>query len=323
MVNPSADDSSLTKSSRMGASDGESLRPPPPGDLIALGVAVVFIAFSGPLIAATAAPVLAIAFWRCMIGSGLTGLWVVIRERQQLLSLSKREIKLIIFAGILLGLHFATWIPSLAFTSVAASTALVATQPIWAAFIARARGIHIPRAAWIGIFIALAGVIFLTGVDVRMDSRHLIGDLLALAGAVFAAAYVSVGEQVRQSVSTGTMTFIVYGVSAITVLPLVAIFQQELVGFSAEAWLYILAITLGAQLLGHTLINKVLANSSATFVSMAILFEMPGAALVAAIWLGQAPSVAIYPAAALILLGIVIVIKSSSRIKEPLESPPI
>ena len=313
MVTPSTDESAAR----------ESLRPPPPGDLIALGVAVIFISFSGPLIAATAAPVLAIAFWRCFIGSGLTGIWVLVRERRQLAALGKREIKLIVFAGILLGLHFVTWIPSLAFTSVAASTALVATQPIWAAFIARARGILIPRAAWVGIFIALAGVIFLTGVDVQMDTRHLIGDLLALAGAVFAAAYVSVAEQVRQSVSTGTMTFIVYGVSAITVLPLVAIFQQELFGFSAQAWIYILAITLGAQLLGHTLINKVLANSSATFVSMAILFEMPGAAIVAAIWLGQAPPVAIYPAAALILLGIVIVIKASSRSKQPLESPPV
>lgn len=313
MVSPSMDESAAR----------ESLRPPPPGDLIALGVAVIFISFSGPLIAATAAPVLAIAFWRCFIGSGLTGIWVLVRERRQLAALGKREIKLIVFAGILLGLHFVTWIPSLAFTSVAASTALVATQPIWAAFIARARGIQIPRAAWVGIFIALAGVIFLTGVDVQMDTRHLIGDLLALAGAVFAAAYVSVAEQVRQSVSTGTMTFIVYGVSAVTVLPLVAIFQQELFGFSAQAWIYILAITLGAQLLGHTLINKVLANSSATFVSMAILFEMPGAAIVAAIWLGQAPPVAIYPAAALILLGIVIVIKASSRSKQPLESPPV
>ena len=313
MVTPSTDESAAR----------ESLRPPPPGDLIALGVAVIFISFSGPLIAATAAPVLAIAFWRCFIGSGLTGIWVLVRERRQLAALGKREIKLIVFAGILLGLHFVTWIPSLAFTSVAASTALVATQPIWAAFIARARGIQIPRAAWVGIFIALAGVVFLTGVDVQMDTRHLIGDLLALAGAVFAAAYVSVAEQVRQSVSTGTMTFIVYGVSAVTVLPLVAIFQQELFGFSAQAWIYILAITLGAQLLGHTLINKVLANSSATFVSMAILFEMPGAAIVAAIWLGQAPPVAIYPAAALILLGIVIVIKASSRGKQPLESPPV
>ncbi len=85
----------------------------------------------------------------------------------------------------------------------------------------------------------------------------------------------------------------------------------------------ILVITLGAQLLGHTLMNKVLANSSATFVSLTILLEMPGAALIAAIWLGQTPPAAIYPAAALILFGIVVVIRSSSNIKEPLESPPI
>jgi drug/metabolite transporter (DMT)-like permease len=146
---------------------------------------------------------------------------------------------------------------------------------------------------------------------------------LALAGAVFAAAYVSVGERVRQTVSTSTMTFLLYGVAALTVLPILAIFQQDLVGFGAEAWLMILAITLGAQLLGHTLMNKVLKNSSATFVSLTILLEMPGAAIVAAVWLGQTPPIAIYPAAALILLGIVIVIRSSSQIKEPLESSPI
>lgn len=301
----------------------DSLRPPPAGDLVALGVAVIFIALSGPLIAATAAPVLAIAFWRCCIGSGLTGLWVLARNRQSLGHLTKRELKLIAVAGLFLGLHFATWIPSLAFTSVAASTALVATQPIWAAFIARARGIRIAPAAWVGIFIALAGVILLTGVDVSLDSSHLIGDMLALVGAVFAAAYVSVGEQVRQTVATSTMTFLLYGVAAMTVLPILAIFQQDLFGFSAQAWLMILAITLGAQLLGHTLLNKVLKNCSATFVSLTILLEMPGAAIVAAVWLGQTPPNAIYPAAALILLGIVIVIRSSSRIKQPLESPPI
>jgi drug/metabolite transporter (DMT)-like permease len=301
----------------------DSLRPPPAGDLIALAVAVVFIALSGPVIAATAAPVLAIAFWRCFIGSGLTGLWVAFRDRGSLKRLTRREIKLTSTAGIFLGLHFATWIPSLVFTSVAASTALVATQPIWAAFIARARGVRISPAAWVGIGIALSGVILLSGIDVQLDTRHLIGDLLALVGAIFAAAYVSVGEQVRKSVSTATMTFLLYGVAAITILPLLFVFQQELVGFSAQAWLMILGITLGAQLLGHTLMNKVLANSSATFVSLTILLEMPGAALVAAIWLGQTPPLAIYPAAALILLGIVIVIRSSSQIKEPLETSPI
>jgi len=199
----------------------------------------------------------------------------------------------------------------------------VATQPIWAAFIARARGVRISRGSWIGIWIALSGVLVLTGIDIRIDTRHLIGDALALAGAILAAAYVSVGAEVRKSVPTATMTFPLYGIAALTILPLIFVFQQDLIGFGLDAWLMILAITLGAQLLGHTLMNKVLANSSATFVSLAILFEMPGAALAAAIWLGQTPPVAIYPAAALIIAGVVLVIRSNPKSEIPMETSPI
>jgi len=265
--------SSVSTASQGGLNRGSvNLGLPPKGDLIALAVAIVFIALSGPVIAATAAPVLAIAFWRCLIGSGLTGIWVAWKERESFRALTRREWRLTAISGLFLGLHFATWIPSLVFTSVAASTALVATQPIWAAFIARAQGVRISRGSWIGIWIALSGVLVLTGIDIRTDTRHLIGDALALAGAIFAAAYVSVGAEVRKSVSTATMTFPLYGIAALTILPLTFIFQQELVGFELDAWLMILGITLGAQLLGHTLMNKVLANSSATFVSLAILF---------------------------------------------------
>ncbi|HEY7824209.1 MAG TPA: DMT family transporter [Acidimicrobiia bacterium] len=296
---------------------GAGLTRPPNADLGRLGIAVVFISLSGPMIAATAAPALAIAFWRCLIGSGLTGVWVGLRQRTQLASLSRREVRLTVLAGVFLGLHFATWIPSLTMTTIAASTALVATQPIWAAFIARATGVRIERQVWVGITVAFSGVIVLTGVDLSVDPQNLIGDALALVGAVFSAAYVSVAERVRQSVDTSTMTFVLYAVSAVTILPLVFMFQESLVGFDAQAWLLILAVTLGAQLLGHSMMNKVLANTSATVVSLAILFEMPGATIVAAIWLGQVPSPALLPAAALILVGLVIVIRGADRRSGP------
>ena len=146
---------------------------PPVGDLISLAVAIFFIALSGPVIAATAAPVLAIAFWRCLIGSGVTGVWVGLKDRKSLRRLTSREWRLTAISGFFLGLHFATWIPSLVFTSVAASTALVSTQPIWAAFIARARGVRISRGSWVGIWIALGGVLVLTGVDIRMDANQI------------------------------------------------------------------------------------------------------------------------------------------------------
>lgn len=302
--------------SGMDGQEGQSasgLTRPPNVDLARLGVAVVFISLSGPMIAATAAPALAIAFWRCLIGSGLTGLWVAARQRSGLFALTRREMRLTLLAGVFLGLHFATWIPSLTLTTIAASTALVATQPIWAAFIARALGVRIGRRVWIGIAVAFSGVVLLTGVDLSVDPRHLIGDALALIGAVFAAAYVSVAERVRQSVENSTMTFVLYAASAVTILPLVFIFQDALIGFDAQAWLLIIAITLGAQLLGHSMMNKVLSNTSATVVSLAILFEMPGATIVAAIWLGQVPPLALLPAAALILIGLVIVIRAADK----------
>jgi drug/metabolite transporter (DMT)-like permease len=84
----------------------------------------------------------------------------------------------------------------------------------------------------------------------------------------------------------------------------------------------ILVITAGAQLLGHTLMNKVLATTSATVVSLAILLEMPGATIIAAIFLGQIPALAAFPAIALILAGLVIVIRSSSP-RAVTESSPI
>lgn len=290
-------------------------------DLLFLGIAVAFISTSGPLIAVTAAPALAIAFWRCFLGSVAMMPWVLWRRRREFAALDRREWKLIVIAGLFLAAHFATWIPSLRFTTVASSTALVATQPIWAALIARARGSHVPGSAWVGIGVAMIGILALTGVDASIDPRSLIGNGLALLGAILAAAYVTVGAQVRQSVSTVTMTFILYAVSAIALLIVCVIGNQALTGYSMQAWIYILLLTVGSQLLGHTLINRALATTSATIASLAILFEMPGSTLIAALWIGQIPPLAILPAVALLFAGLVIVIRSGDR-AQPNSSPP-
>lgn len=299
-----------------------TLARPPAADVLLLGIAVLFISSSGPIIAVIAAPALAIAFWRCLLGSVLTAPWVLWRRRAEVASLTRRDIRLIVWAGLLLGAHFATWIPSLRFTTVASSTALVATQPVWAALIARWRGAHIPLRAWVGIGIALVGVVILTGIDVSVDPRHLIGDVLALIGAVLAAAYVTVAESARQSVSTPTVTTGLYASAAVLLLVLALLGGQALVGFSLTDWLLIGALTLGAQLLGHTLITKVLATTSATVVSLAILLEMPGATIIAAIALGQLPPWGVLPAAALMFVGIVMVIRAGSR-SVPSETSPL
>lgn len=295
---------------------------PPARDLALLGIVVVAISTSGPIIAVTLAPALAIAFWRSVIGAGLTAPWVLIRRRSEFLRLTRREWMLGLGAGLLLGAHFATWVPSLRFTSVAASTALVATQPVWAALIARARGAHIPPRAWLGMTLAIAGALVLTGVNFALDPRSLIGDGLALAGAVLAAAYVSTGEAVRKTVSTSTYTLIAYSAATVLLVVVCLATGAELWGYPASAWWWIIALTLGAQLLGHTLANRVLATTSATVLSLAILFEMPGATIIAAVFIGQFPTLWLWPAVALMFAGLVLVIRSSDG-RNVTESSPV
>jgi drug/metabolite transporter (DMT)-like permease len=281
---------------------------PPALDLGLLALAICAVSTSGPLIAAAAAPALAIAFWRNAMATGLLVPIAWVRCRAELRGLSSREWWLAVLAGAFLAAHFGTWVPSLRYTSVASATALVATQPIWSAFIARGLGHEVPRRAWVGIGVAVAGAIALTGADFSVSTRALGGDALALAGAALAAAYVAVGGEVRRSVSTTAYTTVCYGTAAVLLLVVCLVARVHLVGYSGRTWLQLVALTLGPQLLGHSVINRVLRTTPATVVSLAILFEVPGAALVAALALNQHPPAAVLPGLALLLVGLAIVV---------------
>ncbi|MFN8126537.1 MAG: DMT family transporter [Candidatus Nanopelagicales bacterium] len=302
--------------------DRPAIRLPGTRDAVLLAVAVAAVSTSAPMIAACTAPALAIAFWRSLLGAGVTAPFVMVGGLAQFRGLGRRQWVLLIAAGVFLALHFATWIPSIRFTSVASAAALVATQPVWAALIARMRGVHVAPGVWVGIVVSLIGVIVLTGIDFHLDPRSLVGDALALVGAALAAAYVTTGEQVRQSLNTVNYTTVAYAVSAGVLLPICLVFGAELSGYSARDWLLILGLTAIAQLLGHTLVNVVLQSTSATVVSLAILFELPGAIIVAGLFLGQVPPPQILPALVLLAAGLVVVVRAS-RADEPLESPPV
>lgn len=291
-----------------------------PRDLLLLVVALLAVSTSGPLIASAAAvPALAIAFWRnAMAGAVLTPV-VLLRRRAELRGLDRRERRLALLAGLMLALHFGTWIPSISYTSVASSTALVATQPVWAALIGKARGEQVERRVWLGIAVALLGALLLTGADLRVSGEALLGDGLALLGGVFAAAYMTAGSEVRRSVSTTTYTAICYSTTAVLLLVVCLVGGQELSGYDGGDWLKLLALTAGAQLLGHSLFNVVLRTTSPTVVSLSILFEIPGAALIAALFVaGQSVPWLAAPAVALLVAGLAIVI-SGGRESAPVE----
>ena len=282
-------------------------------DVLLVAVALTAVSTSGPLIAATAVPALAIAFWRNALASGLLLPVALATCRDELRGLDRRELRYAGVAGVMLALHFATWTPALTYTSVASATALVATQPVWAALISGWRGVPVGRAVWLGIGVAMSGGVLLAAVDLRVSGEALVGDLLAVAGGAFAALYMTAGSEVRRSVSTTTYTLLCYGTTALLLLVVCVAARQPLAGYDADDWLKLLALTLGAQLLGHSLFNRVLKTVGPTTVSMLILLEIPGAALVAAAFLGQTPPLLAAPAFLLLVAGLAIVVRASSR----------
>ena len=138
---------------------------PPRGDLLLIVVGVLGVSTSGPIIAALAVPPLAIAFWRNAFGTAALAPYALLRHRDELRDLHGRSLWLTFAAGGLLAAHFAFWVPSLAFTSVASSTALVCMQAVWAALFGRLVGHSLSTAAWAGMLLAIVGVLLVTGVD--------------------------------------------------------------------------------------------------------------------------------------------------------------
>jgi len=297
-----------------GALEARGVARPPARDLGLMSIALLAVSTSGPLIAATAAPALAIAFWRNAMGGAVLLPVALVRNRAELRGLTSREQRLALLAGLMLALHFATWIPAISYTSVASATALVATQPVWSALLGRLRGERIGRQVALGIGISLAGALLLTGADLQVSGRALVGDGLAVLGGVFAAAYMTAGSEVRRSVSTTAYTAICYSTTALLLLVVCLVGRQELSGYAGRDWLKLVALSAGAQLLGHSLFNVVLRTTSPTVVSLSILFEIPGAAVIAALFVkGQhVPWLAI-PSAALLVTGLALVIRAGSR----------
>jgi drug/metabolite transporter (DMT)-like permease len=288
----------------------------PVASYAALGVAVVSVSSSGPLIAYIAAPALAVAFWRNAMAVGMLSPWAAVRRRE-LFALAtgkgRREGLFCLLAGVALAGHFATWVPSAKLTSVATATALVATQPVWQGLIAAAQGKRLPVITWVGIGLAVAGAAAATGVDLHAEGTAVAGDLLALAGALLAAIYTAFGERARVTTSTTAYTTVCYSVCAAILLAVCLIGGVPLGGYSGVAWVGLLALTLGPQLLGHSLLSYALRRVAATTTSLVVLLEVPGAALLCWVWLHQRPRLASLPGVALLVAGVVLVLVANRR----------
>lgn len=213
-----------------------------------------------------------------------------------------------IIAGICLAGHFASWISSLAFTSIAASTTLVTTNPIWVGLLSRFLFQEkLSKLTIFGIGISFAGgfLIALNNGDTNSGNNPLLGNGLALIGAIMASLYIMSGTQAQKlGLSIGNYITIAYSTSAIALFPIPFLFDIQYTGYSAAVYLYIAAMAIISQLIGHTGFNWALRWISPTFVTLSILFEPVISSILGAIIFKEIPSVAVFRGGLILLLGV-------------------
>lgn len=271
-------------------------------DIPLLLLGIVGIGTSGPVIALSTMPILALIFWRNLGGALLMASFALL-NREWSKEESRQGMRWAALAGVALAFHFIGFFIAMRFTTVAAGTALTALQPIFAAYLVKRLGGHIPRQAWLGMIISLSGVLIITGVDFQISRRAFIGDLAAIACAALAALYVMLGAHAQRTISTSTYTSICYLVCALTALPIALISQTQVWGFDAREWWLLLALIAGAQILGHTMFNFALKRVSPAIVSLIVFFEVPVSAILAFWWLDQLPPAGTVPGLVLLLIG--------------------
>jgi len=278
--------------------------------LLALGVAAV--SCSSILIRLAEAPALSVAFYRNAMAAVVLVPLALRGHRAEIRSLSRRQWGIAALSGVLLAVHFALWIPSLSYTSVAASTVLVTTQPVWVALIGRGFGETVSRRTLVGIGLSLAGAIVISGGDFGLSRRAAFGDALALLGAVAAAGYFLSGRNLRVRLSLLTYVGIVYSTCALLLAGAMAVSGTPFAGFEPKVWLLFALMALVPQILGHTVFNYLLADVRATVIAIAVTGEPIGSTLLALAFFGEVPRWTAFAGGALILAGIYVTVAAQT-----------
>ncbi len=267
---------------------------------------------------AAGVPSLSIAAWRLALAALVLAPLVLARHRAELARLGAREWLLAAAAGAFLAAHFAAWILSLEYTSVASSVALVTTNPIWigiASWVLFRERLGRLMLLAIGLAIAGSAVVFLAdgGEPAPGGTRPVLGNALALVGSLTICGYLLIGRGLRRSMSLVPYVGVVYAVAAVCLVVLALAGGAPLVGFARESWLMLLALAVGPQLLGHSSFNWALKYLSATLIALAILGE-PIGSTVLAWWLLEEPVGAVkLGGMALLLAGIYLAARGAGR----------
>src|SRR5258708_31888931 len=244
-----------------------------------LGIGVVVVSFAAILIRfahAEGAPSLAIAAIRLTVAALVRAPFAWLRAGGEMLRLGRHELGLCMLSGLLLALHFWAWITSLEHTSVASSTALVTTNPLWVALASAILLRERPgRAAVAGIVLTLAGSALIFAADASSASRPeaapMFGNTLALLGALSASGYLLVGRALRARLSLTAYIWLAYSTAAVVLLAAAMATGVSFISLTSSAWMFMVALAPGPQLIGHPTFNWRLRRAASTFAALTYL----------------------------------------------------
>jgi len=290
------------------------------GALPAIAVGVLAVSAAAIMIRLSEAPALAVAFWRCALG-------VVVLLPPALARREKfptgKTLYVGIASGVALGAHFGFWIASLDYTSVAASVVLVSNTPVFVAILAYLLfGERTSPLSLAGILVALAGTAVIAR-DGSAGSAATFGNVLAILGALTFTVYVLVGRAQRSAAEpVGVLPYsiVLYSAAAVSLLPAALISGDRLWGYSGETWFWLWAITLGPQILGHTVFNWALGYVEAAVVSGAVLAEPVIASILAWLILAEKPGVSTVFGGTVVLIGLSLLLRGR---RNPPPSEPV
>ena len=263
------------------------------------------VSWASILIRLAAAPALVTGAYRLALASLILTPLALWRNGKELSHLGWRDLGLAVASGVFLGLHFAAWISSLAYTSVASSVVLVTTSPLFVGlagrFLLKER---VSSGMFAGIVLAVVGGAVVGWGDFRAQGLALWGDLLALAGAIMSSAYYLIGRRLRRRLSVLAYVTPTYCTAAAVLIAAALLSGQKLVGYPANSYLMFLLLAIGPQVVGHSSLNWALRYLSPTFVTAAVLGEPIGSVVLASLILHEAPSAIKLVGGAIILAGI-------------------
>jgi drug/metabolite transporter (DMT)-like permease len=284
-----------------------------------LVVGVLAVSTSSILIRVADAPALSLAFWRCALGAVALAPFAA-RARRAGPVVTAQQRRRLIGAGLFLAAHFAAFISSLSFTTVASAAVLVTTAPLFVGLGAAVFLREPPsRTTWVGIVIAMAGSMGIAAADLEglAGGDALLGDALAFGGAALVAGYLILGRKLRAELPVSRYATSVYGVAAVALLIASVASGAALWGYDVATWLAIAGLVLGPQLLGHTVFNSLLAVVAPTVIAVVVIAEPVGATILAYLLLEESPTPGFWLAAPLIVAGVWISVRGSRVQAQP------